>query len=115
MNAASTVTAALSTSSAVSPTRISIYTNKRNAAGDATSSKGVANLSDMDEGAKGGAKNSKDVIDLSGKARGDAWILPVEAINRNLLPQLATIISNPSGPAGGAAQILWLNPINYKS
>ena len=77
MNATSTVTAAFSTSSAASPTQISIYTNKRNALaspakGGATSTKGVVNLSAMDGCAKGGAKNSKDVIDLSGKAGGAA-------------------------------------------
>ena len=120
MNAASTVTAAFSTSSAASPTRISIYTNKRNALaspakGGATSTKGVVDLSAMDGCAKGGAKNSKDVIDLSGKAGGAARILPVGAINSKLLTQSATIISNPSGPAAGAAQILQSNPINYKS
>ena len=72
MNAASTVTAAFSTSSAASPTRISIYTNKRNALaspakGGATRTKDVVYLSAMD-----GAKNSKVVIDLSGKAGGSA-------------------------------------------
>jgi hypothetical protein len=42
-------------------------------------------------------------------------MLPVDAINSKLLPQLSTINPNPSGPAGGAAQILQANPINYKS
>jgi hypothetical protein len=60
----------------------------------------------MDGGTKGEAKDPKDIIDLLGKAGGAAQILPVEAINSKLLPQSATIISNPSGPAGGAAQIL---------
>ena len=72
VNAASTVTAAFSTSSAAPPTQISIYTNKRNALaspakGGATRTKDVVDLSAMD-----GVKNSKVVIDLSGKAGGSA-------------------------------------------
>ncbi len=72
VNAASTVTAAVSTLSAASPTQISIYTNKRNALtspakSGATRTKEVVDLSAMD-----GAKNSKVVIDLSGKAGGSA-------------------------------------------
>ena len=81
VNAASTVTAAFSTSSAASPTQISIYTNKRNALaspakGGATRTKDVVDLSAMD-----GAKNSKVVIDLSGKTGGSAQNLLVRAIN----------------------------------
>ncbi len=119
-NSASTVTAAFSTSSDASPTRISIYTNKRNALaspvkGGATWTKDVVDLSAMGECSKGGAKNSKDVIDLLGKAGGSPRNLPVGAINSKPPTQLAANISNPSAPVGGAAQILQSDPIIYKS
>ncbi len=71
MNTTSTVTAAFSTSFAASPTQFSIYTKKKNA---------------LASPAKGGAKSSKNIVNLSGKAGGAAWILPVEAINSKLLP-----------------------------
>jgi hypothetical protein len=99
VNAASTVTAAFSTSSAASPTQISIYTNKRNA---------------LASPAKG-AKSSKGVVDLLGMDGGAAQILPVETIISKFLPQSATIIPKFSGPAEGAAQILQATSINYKS
>jgi hypothetical protein len=99
-NASSTVTAAFSTSSAASPTRISIYNNKRNA---------------LASHAKGGAKISKDVVNSAGNAGDAAQIQPVYTINGKFLPQSATIIPNSSGPAGGTAQILQANSINYKS
>ena len=78
----------------------SIYINKRNA---------------FASPAKGGANISKDIVNLTGYARGTVQIQPVDPIDSKFLPQLATIIPNSSGPARGAAQMLQANPINYRS
>jgi hypothetical protein len=50
-----------------------------------------------------------------GNAGGAVQIQPVDTINSKFLPQLAAIIPNSSSPAGGAAQMLQANRINYKS
>jgi hypothetical protein len=120
MNSTSTVTASFSTSSDASPTRISIYTNKRNALaspakGGATRTKDVVDLTAMDDGSKGGAKNSKDDYDLLGKAGGSPWNLPVGTNNSKPPTKSATTTSNPTAPAGGAAQILQSDSIMFKS